>query len=498
MSEIASIGGGIAGGLGLGNNDAKQSTTSSTSPWSPQVPYITQGLSDAANVYQQRQQSGAYQGNYYAPQNSVQTGAINQASGYTGGMGNTLAQSTGSTANNLLGAGSSYMTNAQNLFGQSYTPNSTMMNTLSGIAQNGAGQQMSSGLSGSLNSAATNAANATGTYQGNLQAAATKGLANNTAQTISDAGDYANSSYVQSAIDANNAAIDKTLTESTVPGLNRAASAGGNLNSSRAGMAETQANYDAALLKSQNAATLQNNAYNTGVNASTTQLLGGLSAANSASSSGLTGSTSLATNTGALQQNASQYNTTAQQNAANSYLSNGLSAQNLNNSTALSANSQLGNAYSLGLNGATTSSNIAGQNYNTGIAAGNAQQTADTQSLANDYQKWYMNNTYGQNILNDYMNVVGQRYGQDTTSNTSQTAASNSIASGLGTASSIYGLLGGSSGSSSGSSLLSGLGSLFGSGSTALGSASSGAASSGFTDSLMNMGNMGSGILSAA
>lgn len=344
------------------------SSSGSNAPWAAQQPYLEDLFKNAQTVYNQRQTSGPFQGSFYSPENGTQIGAQNQASGYAGGTGQWLANGTAGASAGLYGNAGNFAGNAGRL------------------AYGGAPGQ--GGLSTALNGAAINGANTLG-------AVANNGTGNPTSTILQNAGLYQNSAPVQQSIAATNAGIDQTLNENTLPGLNRAAAAGGSLNSSRAGAANAQAQEGAALAKGSADAGIYSNAFNTGLGTA-----------------------------------ASEYNT-GQGNAlsaGSSELGANLGLSNLNASTELGANAQLGTGVGLGLQGATTSAGLAGENYNLGSTAGSAQQQDQNNQLANLYQQWQMQNGYNQNILNQYGQTIQGGYGG--TSSGTQTGPSN-VAGGL-------------------------------------------------------------------
>jgi len=219
-----------------------------------------------------------------------------------------------------------------------------------------------------------------------------------------------NSSAVNQAIAANDATIDQTLNQTTLPGINRQAAQGGSLNSSRAGAATAMAQGQAATAKATQAASLQNNAYNQGLSTALSAYNNGLStAASAAGTQGSLGNAS-ALGTAGLQQNNSQYNTSNQLSAASGLL--GLQQQNMNSQ--LAANSQLGTAASLGNTATNSAVQNALNNYQLQAGAGQQQQSNDQNALTNAYQQWQNQNGYQTGILNDYLGLVSGNYGSQT------------------------------------------------------------------------------------
>jgi hypothetical protein len=127
-----------------------------------------------------------------------------------------------------------------------------------------------------------------------------------------------------SAINRHNNQINQTLTEQTVPGLNRQASMGGALNSSRAGMAEAMANENAAIAMGNADSQIYNNAYNQGLNTAAQQRTAGLNTALSGNLGGLSTNGSLAQGQQNAQIGQNEFGISSQLGAANSGLSNQL------------------------------------------------------------------------------------------------------------------------------------------------------------------------------
>ena len=204
-----------------------------------------------------------------------------------------------------------------------------------------------------------------------------------TAANISAASSYANNPYLDGQIDAVNRDVSRSLAEVTLPGIDRAASGTGNLNSSRAGVAAGIAQRGAEDRMADNAATLRGNAY----------------------SQGLT-----------LAQGDRAQKLNALSTAAQSY--QGLAGMGIN---ALSAGADAGyGAYDV-------------------INNANALEQADRQGQADaDYAKWQGEDTRQSDLLQRYMQIIGSnQWGQyGTESGVSKTKSTPSMlqsAIGLGT-----------------------------------------------------------------
>lgn len=194
----------------FGGGSKTQTTSNSTSPWAPQIPYIQAGGDQALSLFNQQKNQPAYSGELYASLNPQQQQALAGLNSYATGGGSTIAD--------IL--------------------------SRSGMA----------GLSG-----LPNAANAAG---GVLSAS----LSDPTQSNIADAGAYANNPYTQGMIDAANRPIEQQLNESAIPGLNRAAIASGNFGSSRAGTVEAILRRNAGTQEADNASNILGSQYNSGLN----------------------------------------------------------------------------------------------------------------------------------------------------------------------------------------------------------------------------------------
>lgn len=86
-----------------------------------------------------------------------------------------------------------------------------------------------------------------------------------TADNIKAAGSYADNPYLSDQIDAANRDVGRMLNEQTLPGIDRAASATGNINSSRAGVAQGVAMRGAADRMADTSATMRGQAYDRGL-----------------------------------------------------------------------------------------------------------------------------------------------------------------------------------------------------------------------------------------
>jgi hypothetical protein len=165
---------------------SKQTTSSSGDPikqqaWGMASPYYAQGLTTASQINQDISANPAYSGQRVADLNPFQTQSANFLGNFANGFTPDAANAAGYLGYSNLGAGANYGTNAQGIFNR-YTSSDP------------------------------------------------------TQSIIQNAGLYANNPYVNGMIDAANRDVGRDLYENQLPGINRAASGTGNLNSSRAGV----------------------------------------------------------------------------------------------------------------------------------------------------------------------------------------------------------------------------------------------------------------------
>lgn len=208
----SSIIGGILGGSSGGSDQKTSQTNSTTSPWSVQQPYLKTGFNSAAGLYGQYMGAPWYQGQLYAGMNPYQTGAASGAAGYGMGQGMALSQGMINDSMGFLGQAPAYLSAANRMAG--YNPQDP------------------------------------------------------TQQNIYNAGQYADNPYLNGAIDAASRDVTRNLTEDVLPGINRSASAAGNTNSTRTGIAEGVALRGAQDRIGDIASTIRADAYNNGIQTS--------------------------------------------------------------------------------------------------------------------------------------------------------------------------------------------------------------------------------------
>lgn len=415
----------------FGGGTTSTTQNSSTQPWAAQQPYLTQGLQQASDIEGQRMAQGPYSGNYYAGTNPSQTSAVANASGWANGTGAQIPQGLANTSSQLMGGAQGYLNNASGMAANGVSGTSGLQGVLNGYATGATpGASTNQALSGALNTAAINGANTLNGFTQGQQQVMNQSLEDPTQQLSADAQSYMNSAPVQSAINSTNAQINQQLNESTVPQLNRTAAAGGALNSSRAGMAESMANENAAIATGNADSQIQNNAYNTGLSTAAAERNAGLTTGMYAANSGLVDNSGLAQGQQSSQLGQSEFNT----NTALGATGTGLNYDLGNANTMLNANGQLGNAVNMGMNGYGAANNAAIQNFGLGSSAGTYQQQMDQGDLNNQYAQWQGSNTYDQGVLNNYWGIAGQPLGSQSQSTGTSTQPSNTLGSlaGLG------------------------------------------------------------------
>lgn len=310
------------GGLFSGSSKTSSTSTSSTGPSTFQQPYLTDLFNGAQSNYDSKSSTPWYSGELYAGLSDQGKSDLSTTRDYA------LNNGVG-TANQLQSLGSSLMGN----FGNA-----------------------DQAITNYLNFANSDA----------------------TSSNIAAANQYANNPYLNSQIDAANRDVSRTLNEQTLPGIDRQASATGNINSSRAGVAAGVAQRGAADQMADTAATMRSQAYNNGLQ---------------------------------LGQNDRSSQIAALSNAIDKYT--GLANSGVN---ALSSSSQVG----LNALNAVNSANSAEQ------ADRQGQDTAN-------YNSWYGNDTRQNDLLSQYAQLVASnQWGSTgTSSGTQETSSSPALLSSL-------------------------------------------------------------------
>ncbi|MFK5596832.1 hypothetical protein ACFZ8E_07485 [Methylobacterium sp. HMF5984] len=196
--------------MGSSTTETKSSSSSDTTPWAPQQPYILSGLADAKSIYDKRNAAGNYTGDFVAAPNKDQYQSFNDALGWA-----------------------------------------------NGAAKDFSNQQLNQG------NALYNAGMAT-------QNAATQGLANwtstdHTQANIDKANQYASAQNVDGQVQAAMRDQYRLASENTLPTLYRQASGTGNLNSDRTALAQGVVDRGLAEKSADLSATIRSNLFNQGL-----------------------------------------------------------------------------------------------------------------------------------------------------------------------------------------------------------------------------------------
>jgi hypothetical protein len=398
--------------MGGSTTTSSNQGTSSTTPWGPQASQLNNAFGQAQDIYNQRVADGPYTGQMVAGLSAGQEATDANALGYAGGQGQANLNAVSNTSASLLNGSNPYAQNAANLAMGVAGPNQGAMSELAGAA-NGQGTAINGGLSSALNGAAVAGANNIAGYNAQLQNTIAQAGQDPTQQLAADAGQYMNSAPIQQALTSTNAAINNTLNDTTLPALNRTAALDGGENSSRAGAIQGMDTYNAATALGSADASINNNAFNTGLGTAAQQRTAGLQDQLQGAESGIAQNAGIAEN----QQANNLATQQMQNNAANSQLSQGLGYEGLNAQTQEAGNAQLGNATQMGLSAAEQATQMAGQNYGLGAMAGANQQQGMQAADTNAYDQYQQNTGYQQNALNAYYGIVGgNNWGGNTTS----------------------------------------------------------------------------------
>jgi hypothetical protein len=372
------------------------------------MPYINTNLDNVSGYYNDMITKGPYQGSFYAGPNTMQTGANNQL--YN--LGNNLIDRGDSTYNmgvNYAAPGMNFGNNANSLYNQ-FTGMSGDFTNRVGQIDALANNQMN------LANDYSNIRDGIGNYRSNFNDLATnsQGVTDRFGNLADKAlNDDRMGTASQYALDNMNPIVDammrddrRTLTEQTLPGINLAASASGNPNSSRAGVADALANraFD------DRRADVSSDVFNSLKDASLTQ-------ANTQFNQGMTGTVNMANNmanTGgfygdAMNTYVNQGNMTG--NMGTAYGNAGTALTSGNNtmtsagnmlSNAGVANNMLNTATTTGMNMANQGNNTAISGANTALGAGNNQQGYDQGQLDADRSQFDYLTGYNYNLGKDY------------------------------------------------------------------------------------------------
>lgn len=301
----------------------KTKTTSKSDPWAPQGDALKGIFNDAKSNYDASAGTPFYQGPLYAGMDDKTKAALGQVGDFVKGDGATNAKSVTDAGRGMLSQWSS-------------NPNAI----------------------------------------DELMKRATE---DPTAMNIQNATAYANNPAIDGQIDAASRDIARNLNENEITGINRAASGSGNINSTRAGVAEGVARRGAADRVGDISASIRGEAYDRGL---------------------------------ALSENARQNN-----------------LGNIGNAGQLS-NQQFG----LGIDGISAGNNLNLSNLDSLIKAGKITQEDAQGQIDADFAKWQGNDTRKSDLLNRYYSIVGANNWGGTQTNT-QKGSPSILGAGLGIAS---------------------------------------------------------------
>uniref|UniRef100_UPI0011AEA966 hypothetical protein n=1 Tax=Methylobacterium sp. B34 TaxID=95563 RepID=UPI0011AEA966 len=321
--------------MGSSTQTTNSQTNTNMGPWADQVNYLKDGFTDASNILSNRLRDGpTYNSGFVAHDaDGTMRGAFNDASQWSTSTGRNIS-------NNLMDYGRGQLnsgTGAQN-------------GALSGLS-NFAGQDM-------------------------------------TAQNLKTAQAYMNPDVIRGQVNAAMYDARQNAAENVIPGIDRQASAGGNLNSDRTTLAKAVVDRGLNEQASNIAANLTANAYNQGLNM-------------------------------AQNQNAQQLQ-------------------------ALGALGSLGStAASQGYTGTQAGFTDAGNTYAMQQAAAAGRNSVDQLGMDDAQKNYLYQYSYPQQALNDYWGIVGSgNWGQQGQTNTqSTTTSSPSIMSQIGSGIGIFGSL---------------------------------------------------------
>lgn len=407
----------VAGAASAAASKPKTPTSTTTTPTSAaQSGAQNYGLTNAGNLYDSAIGAPRYDGPITATQDPRVQQALDGGANFATGAGGDLADKAVASAGSLIGAAPGFVDRATTLATNGAGPaNATSQGVLTSAAQGASmatgGVAGATGLSGQQG--------ALSTAQGLVQQA---GGPNPAQAALSTGGQFANDPVVQAQIDAAASDVTRNFSETTMPGLNAAASAGGNMNSARAGAAEAVARRGAEDRIAATAATIRGNAFNQGVGASLTgnEQNNSLALGANAQAGAISGAL---TNTGETQR---QFDTNTQVGAAQALGQQDTANRALDANIKLDANAQTGQAALSGFDAAGAAGSLVDKNVGrvagAGLnATGVAQQAIDEARAQSTAQY-----DYDKGILADYMGFANgiQPTGASTTVGTAPQAPS--------------------------------------------------------------------------
>lgn len=358
------------------------------------MPYIKDNLSNASDAFNTMVKAGPYTGAFTAGVNDMMTNANNAL--YNTGMNNAdlgkaITNASSGFANNANSLYSNFGDIA-NMYGDRLGMADSLYNKNLGLADDYSGiRDQVGGYTGAYDNLASQSGALTNQFKDMANSALNR-------DRLSDANSYALNN-ASPLVDAMLRDDRRNLEESTLTGINMAASGSGNSNASRAGVASAIANrsFDdrradvtaSVVDQLRNSKLNQDNlAYNDSMNALTN------AANNMNNTSGFVGgAVNNLLNTGNLTSNmGSAYNA-----AGNSYSlgNNALAGMNNSYSNAGSANNALANAFNTGINTSTSGINSA-------LNAGTNVYNWDNNQLAADRNQYDYLNGFQYNAAKDF------------------------------------------------------------------------------------------------
>lgn len=340
-----------------------------------------------------------YSGDTTANQDPRVQQALDAGAAYATGPGGALASQATNAAGQMIGATPGYLDRATQMATNGAGPmNATAQGVLTAAAS---GQPLATtgatGIAGQQNvaSGVQNAQGLVARAQGDpAQAALTTG------------NQFANSDVVQGQIDAVSGDISRNFNEVTAPGLNARASAGGNLNSARAGVAEAVARRDAGTQIANASAALRANAFNQGVDASMTGNAQNNALALGANSQVLSGGTQQA----GLGETQRQFDAGIALQGATTLGAQDIQNRALNAQTQLAANAQTGEAAFRGFDAAQSAGALVDANTGRQVLAGQNAQMVQQDQINDNLEAYYRDYNYQRGLLSDFMGVAGDGY----------------------------------------------------------------------------------------
>lgn len=424
----------IGAGLGLigANKQAKAqnaATEAQMAGFNQYKPYVDSMLEKSSAALDGRLNAGYYQGPTLAGPNGYQTGTATNMGNYGLGMqgrGYAMMDQNsgfGLNANNLYGAA---VNNAANIndytgaFDRLYGKNMGVGNNIGRLAGN------TVGYTSGFNDLANTQNGITGQFQGLADRAQNTDM-------VANANQYALDNYKPLA-DAALRDESRNLNENTLTNIDMTASGSGNMNSSRAGVAEAVARRAYDDRASDVRSSVINDLRNTSLNQQNQQFGMATNALSGATNSvGATGS-QLGNSVNALTSAGNLYGgQSSAYNSAGSAASGAvdtIGAVNSSLNTAGNFNNQISSAYNTGMNTLQTGGTLA-------MNAGNALQGYDQAALNDARANFEGNRDYTMGVLADYnANILGRA------PNSSQAVTPNMnspIAGAIGGAMSGYG-----------------------------------------------------------